>query len=88
MKKTLLELWNGNLSPWSDGFIREKEEKRIYRLIDEYRTKIKKTIDESLHDLLDEFGSCYMELVTFLREEAFVNGFSLGMKIAIESLGK
>lgn len=88
MKETLLELWNGNISPWSDNFVRVSEERRLYRSIDENRVRLKEILNENGEKLLDSFGDCYMELSLFLREEAFVNGFSLGMKIAIESLGK
>lgn len=88
MKDTLIDLWNGKISPWSDNFIQGAEERRLYQILDEHREDLKGAIGERENELLEELENVHMELRCLLREEAFVNGFSLGVRITAESYAK
>ena len=88
MKDTLFDLWNGKITPWSDNFIRGYEEKRLYRALEEKREKLRGAIGERENELLEELENVHMEFRCFLSEEAFVNGFSLGVRITADSYAK
>lgn len=88
MKDTLFDLWNGKIAPWSDNFIQGAEERRLYQILDEHREELKGAINERENELLEELENVHMELRCLLREEAFVNGFSLGVRMTAESFAK
>ncbi len=88
MKDTLFDLWNGKIAPWSDNFIQGAEERRLYQILDEHREDLKGAINERENELLEELENVHMELRCLLREEAFVNGFSLGVRMTAESYAK
>ena len=88
MKDTLFDLWNGKISPWSDNFVRGYEEKRLYRALEENREKLKGLIGERENKIFEELESTHIELQCMLREEAFVNGFPLGVRMTAESFAK
>lgn len=85
MKDTLFDLWNGKITPWSDNFIQGAEERRLYQILGEHREKLKVEIGERESKILEELENVHMELRCLLREEAFVNGFSLGVRMTAES---
>ena len=88
MKDTLFDLWNGKISPWSDNFVRGYEEKRLYRALEENREKLEGAIGERESKILEELENIHIELQCMLREEAFVNGLSLGVRMTAVSFAK
>lgn len=85
MKETLLDLWGGKIAPWSDFVTKCEKEKHLYELVERNRDKLKAMLDDKGLVMLEAFDDRYGELQCFLCEEAFVKGFSLGVKLLTEA---
>lgn len=48
--------------------------------------KIKSELNERQKELLEKYDECNNEYVSLTNEQAFSDGFCLGMKIAVEAL--
>jgi len=82
MANTIKELWYGNLAPYmSEAVERDRERALVQSLkeycdhLDEQEKKRFRRLQNRLHDYLNDS-----------REQAFCQGFSLGMKLAAEAL--
>ena len=85
MKKTLTELWYGNVLPY--------EHKRDYSQISELVEQTKRNravLEEALNteqkELLEKFECSAAEISGFCERDSFIYGFRLGMRLAIEAL--
>ncbi|MBQ7321420.1 MAG: hypothetical protein IJW99_04935 [Clostridia bacterium] len=86
MKKTLVELWNGNLNP---GEWRTDNSRRLGNLLDMLEENIKELsggLNGEQKKLLKDIDDSYLESECISCEDAFVKGFSLGVRIMAEAL--
>lgn len=86
MKKTLVELWNGNLNPseW-----RTDNSRRLGNLLDMLEENTKELsggLNENQKKLWKDIDDGYFETGCISCEDAFVKGFSLGVRIMAEAL--
>ncbi len=87
MDKTIKALYYGNLAPY-DRPIQTKEQKRkntlFSKTMDGLEAKLPKPLRKELEDVLDKQAEVF-ELET---AQAFVDGFRLGARFAVEAFGK
>lgn len=85
MKKTLFDLWNGNLCPLKEsGSIPEIKE--LEKLIDSNSEKLLSSLNKKQSDIFESYNLCVEEYIMHTNEEAFYSGISLGIKIIFEAL--
>lgn len=87
MKTTLLDLWNGNISPWSEQEHPIEEIRTLVGLIEKNSQNLSLLLDDHGATVLEKLEAYYDELMMLEREDAFVRGFSLGVKLVTEALG-
>ena len=85
-KQTLIELWNGNVCPLSDGSENSQETEKLLEYLGKHNKDIYEKLDEEGRESFEKFKDCYDELLSSGCEKAFVKGFSLASKIISEAL--
>ena len=83
MKDILKELWNGELK-WE----REKEARELVGLLERHKGALEKELGASGKEILEKYKDCHDELQSIGYEEAFISGFSLGVRIVAEAFGR
>ena len=84
-KQTLIELWNGNISPFSDGE-NTPQVTALLTYLERHDNNISKKLDKEGLESFEKFKDCYDELYKLACEDAFVKGFSLASKMLSEAL--
>ena len=86
MKETINDLWRGRIHPYNDFAQKMLIEKELKRFLDEHREDFLGQLDEKgkrlFFDFFDSIDKIWMEAC----ENSFEEGFSIGMKLTIESL--
>lgn len=86
MIKTIEQLWNGNLEPIAHSRVNNPEIKHLTKLIQRNHENLKENLNEKLKEMLENYSECKNEYLALTNEQAFCNGFCLGMRIAAEAL--
>ena len=86
MKKTIAELWNGNLEPVENLGINNDEMKELENLIERCVEKIEKMLNEEQKKILKTYCDNVNEYILIATEQAFCDGYSLGTRITAEAL--
>ena len=85
MRPIMADLWNGNLSPiTSCGKTAEIE--NLIGLLAKNTDRLGKTLNEEQKKLFDRYMQCIEEYMGLLTEEAFCDGFSLGVRLMTEAV--
>ena len=85
MKKTLTDLWYGNLCPQNDRHIHTQNTAQLAEYLDKHHTDLMRRLDDAGKDSLQKLEDCYDDLLTDECENAFVQGFSLAVKLLVEA---
>ena len=88
MKSILEALWLGKLSPWSDPEKHREETLRYARLSEELFQKLMGRLQAEEKSLLREYERMQNEYLSLAREDAFKNGFSMGLQLSAEAFLK
>lgn len=86
MKKTIIDLWNGSIEPIREHEARSEEVAQLVRFLERHNTHLRELLNEEGKETLQKYSDCYDELERIAGEEAFVKGFSLGVKLTAESM--
>ena len=86
MKDTIFDLWYGNINPVESSGKITPEIKRIIDESQESYEMLTEKLDEKEKELLEKHLDIYSSLHCEYTAKAFVDGFSLGVKILIEAL--
>ena len=86
MKDTIFDLWYGNINPVESIGKITPEIKRIINESEESYEMLAEKLDEKEKELLEKHLDIYSSLHCEYTAKAFVDGFSLGVKILIEAL--
>ncbi len=86
MKNTISDLWNGNISPWSDAPYQKEEIYELAALIDRYKEALRESLNEEQKSIVKNIDDCMTEQLFLEREDAFLKGFSLGIRLAVEAI--
>ncbi len=85
MKNTLTNLWRGEFL----SYVRSEntaEEAQLLKYLNKHFQDLREQLDEKGKGILEKYAECYEELACIECEEAFVKGFSLGVKLVAEAL--
>ena len=85
-KPTITQLWNGELSPVQTFRKHNPEIQELEQLSQRNLDKLAERLDEPLQRLLERYNKRLTEYIVLLTEQAFCDGFSLGMKLLSEAL--
>ena len=82
-KKTIIELCNGDCSPFDD--VADEEQKKLISILAEYYERLCLKLDDEGRDILEKYSFCHGELAILESEESLSKGFTLGLKVATEA---
>jgi hypothetical protein len=86
MKETIFDLWYGNINPLESSGTKTPEIKRILNESEESYEMLTDNLDEKEKELLEKHLDIYSSLHCEYTAKAFVDGFSLGVKLITEAL--
>ena len=85
MKKTLVDLWYGNIDPQEQAPT-NPQVPDLLKLLERNHDALNKTLNDDQKELLEKYQSCADEISGFCERDSFIYGFRLGMRLAIEAL--
>ncbi len=88
MKSILHEFYYGNLTPNEKSFVRESEYGKVIKTLSESEEKLLKLLNGDEKELFQILSKAQGDLNTISIADGFVDGFCLGMRIAIEVMEK
>ena len=84
---TLENLYNGNINPSESGrLMNSTEYKKLIAFTNQAQEKLVSTLTEEQKKLFDNYIMNSEELSVIINEEIFKEGFSLAIRIMIESI--
>lgn len=84
MRKTLEDLYYGNISPAEQQYMRNTDYDKAIQTVSEKEEQLKLLLDEKEHELLKELVTAQVTLNGITAMENFIIGFRLGMRIGVE----
>ena len=85
MKRTLIDLWYGNIDPKEQAQV-NPQVPDLLKLLERNHDALSKTLNDDQKELLEKYQSCADEISGFCERDSFIYGFRLGMRLAIEAL--
>ena len=85
MKRTLIDLWYGNIDPQEQAQA-NPQVPDLLKLLERNHDALNKTLNDDQKELLEKYQSCADEISGFCERDSFIYGFRLGMRLAIEAL--
>ena len=86
MENILSELWNGNLAPCEMRDRRQVEIGELIELVRRNKEDILRHTDAEGCKSVEKLEDCHGELEYIYSEEAFIKGFSLGVRLVFEAM--
>ncbi len=86
MTNTIADLWNGSLEPKGCSKTNHFEIKDLDMLINQNLDKLEKVLDKKSKEVFTSYRDCMEEYAYLYGEQAFCDGFCLGVKLAAEAL--
>lgn len=86
MKKTIEDLYYGNVIPFEKSFSKNSEYGQINKKAADVREKLEKTLNEEELKLLNEYCDLNGRGSTYLEFDSFLQGFRLGTRLLCEAL--
>ena len=80
----LEDLWFGNISPWERPFKKGSAYSELLTLIARHYDGLIGRLNDEEKEIFEKFSECSTEMHDLTEREAFVKGFTLGVKIIIE----
>ena len=87
MKRTLIDLWYGNIDPQEQAQA-NPQLPDLLKLLERNHDALSKTLNDDQKELLEKYQSCADEISGFCERDSFIYGFRLGMRLAIEALAE
>ena len=87
MKKTLIDLWYGNIDPQEQAQA-NPQVPDLLKLLERNHDALSKTLNDDQKVILEKYQSCADEISGFCERDSFIYGFRLGMRLAIEALAE
>lgn len=89
MSKSILhEFYYGNINPNEKSFKQDSEYGRVIKILSESEEKLLKLLNPDEKALFETFSKAQGDLNYISIADGFVEGFCLGMRIAIEVMQK
>ncbi len=83
---TLEDLWYGNIDPHETVLNDDRRFKNLLALMGRNRDKLSATLTEQQKETLAKYDDSVNELHSFAEQAAFQYGFSLGVRLMMESV--
>ena len=84
MRKTLEDLYYGNISPAEQQYMRNTDYDKAIRTVSEKEEQLKLLLDEKEQDLLKELVTAQVNLNGITAMENFIIGFRIGLRLGVE----
>ena len=88
MSDILKQLYYGNISPCENSFDRNSEYGKELKTVSDTEEKLLSFLHETEKELLQTFSEAHGNMIRIAIDDGFVDGFCLGMRIAIEVMEK
>ena len=85
MRKTLEELWHGNVVPQTKQFNRGTWYDEALKMLCKNEDKLNALLGDKEKEVFEKYRDCKDELDQYTKEDIFITGFRLGARIIIES---
>ena len=86
MKSVLEELYYGDIRPFANRREISEEKQKVLQKMEDYRNQLLDSLTAEQKHLLEEYESCASEITSKTECEIFIDGFQLGMRLALELL--
>lgn len=86
MRKTLEDLYYGNIRPYESKISASSELQRMTQRVDECEAQLSERLDETGRHTLEALTSAYQEINSINAIENFIIGFRLGARLIIECM--
>ena len=86
MKKTICDLWYGNIYPYEQQRMLSSEAKALNRKYLELREQLEGSVSKDVFAKLQELMDYSSQISSYFEVQAFTQGFSLGARIVSEAL--
>lgn len=86
MTKTIVDLWNGNITHCEHCGAHDPELNHLIGLIERNREKLCTGLTEAQMETFQKYIDCTEEYLLRMLELAFSDGFCLGSKLSVEAL--
>ena len=80
----LEDLWFGNISPRERPFKKESAYAELLALVIRHQEDLNGRLNDEEKEIFEKFSECSTEMHDLTECEAFIKGFTLGVKIIIE----
>lgn len=87
MANTIQRLWYGNLEPIRHLVCNRMDIKQLKNLMQRNIHKLGAGLDEKENEILEKYDGCVNEYCSLLAEQAFFDGFCLGVRMVTEAIG-
>lgn len=87
MSNTIAQLYRGQLEPKSVLGNGNVEMRRTELLIENNYKKLKDNLNEEAKAILEKYCECIDEYIVLITEQAFCDGFCLGVRLSAEAVG-
>ena len=85
MRTCIERLWSGELEPAAECGRRKEEIDDLMKIIQRHCDFFEESLGEKGKETVEKLMDAYWEMTHILNEEAFVKGFSLGVKFVSEA---
>lgn len=79
------ELWYGNIAPLEEPMRQQERAKSLFSLLDRHRKTLLDCLSKDGQEVFVKYEDAYRELSNVENEDAFVKGFSLGVRLIAEA---
>ena len=86
MSNILEDLWYGNIIPWEMFLRNDSHLNSLLSLSGKNYDKLTDTLTELQKELLEKYKDTLCEMNSFTEQAAFRYGFSLGVRLMMESM--
>ena len=86
MKNAIEKLWYGGIWPWEDAKIKKKEIIELEGIIERTKNDLYERLDKETLSGFKKYEQCYSDLLFFERADAYIAGFSIGVRLVAEAM--
>ena len=88
MKRTIEDLWNGNITSAENCGVGDPEIEDLIILIERHKGQLNRELGRQQRDIFGKYADCMEEYVCLVSKCAFSDGFCLASKLLTEALSE
>jgi hypothetical protein len=86
MRSIIEELYCGNIVPTDRDVVKDGEYAHLLHLLSRNSTELEDTLTEAQKEAFEKYNDCYAEISDANEVAAFMLGFKIGLRLAVESM--